>query len=198
MAISRNAESLTSLNNENLHIYNKDINYLKDILYIKEDLIKKNIELSAIINNAGYLVNKPFLDQTPTEIQDQINANFISPVNIIQNLFSLMKENGHILNISSMGGYQGSVKFPGLSIYSSTKGALAILTECLAEEFKEKTINFNCLCLGSVQTEMLQEAFPGYHAPILPREMAQYFLSFISQKPSVYKGKVLPLSTSTP
>ena len=106
-------------------------------------------------------------------------ACFKTPVNIVKTFIDLVFSDGHILNIGSMGGYQGSVKFPGLSIYSSTKGALAVLTECLAEEFKETSVNFNCLCLGSVQTEMLEEAFPGYQAPISPKEMANYFLNFI-------------------
>ena len=65
-----------------------------------------------------------------------------------------------------MGGVQGSVKFPGLSAYSSSKGALTILTECLAEEFKDTPHRFNVLALGAVQTEMLSKAFPDYQAPL--------------------------------
>jgi NAD(P)-dependent dehydrogenase (short-subunit alcohol dehydrogenase family) len=73
-----------------------------------------------------------------------------------------------------MGGIQGSLKFPGLAAYSSSKGAVITLSE-LAEEYKEQGIAFNVLALGSVQTEML-EAFPGYQAPISAEGMAQYIL----------------------
>ena len=198
IAISRNTSSLNTIEDKNLHIYKGDISNLNDVLVIKNDLINKSIKLDSIINNAGYLVNKPFLEISQEEIYEMINVNFVAPVNIVKTFIDLVFSDGHILNIGSMGGYQGSVKFPGLSIYSSTKGALAVLTECLAEEFKETSVNFNCLCLGSVQTEMLEEAFPGYQAPISPKEMANYFLNFISQKPSVYKGKVIPVSVNTP
>jgi NAD(P)-dependent dehydrogenase (short-subunit alcohol dehydrogenase family) len=51
-----------------------------------------------------------------------------------------------------LGGIQGSLKFPGLAAYSSSKGAVITLSELLAEEYKEQGIAFNVLALGSVQT----------------------------------------------
>ena len=104
----------------------------------------------------------------------------------------------HILNISSVGGVQGSVKFSGLSAYSSSKGAVSILTECLAEEFKESTFRFNALALGAVQTEMLQEAFPGYQANVGAADMANYIFRFATQDGKLYNGKILTVSSSTP
>jgi NAD(P)-dependent dehydrogenase (short-subunit alcohol dehydrogenase family) len=97
-----------------------------------------------------------------------------------------------------MGGYQGASKFPGLSAYSSSKGALANLSECLAEEFKEDGIKVNCLALGAVQTEMLEAAFPGFQAPVSPVQMACHILNFAESGHTVYNGKVLPVSVSTP
>jgi NAD(P)-dependent dehydrogenase (short-subunit alcohol dehydrogenase family) len=44
-----------------------------------------------------------------------------------------------------MGGVQGSMKFAGLSAYSSSKGAVITLTELLAEEYKEAGPSFNVL-----------------------------------------------------
>jgi len=107
-------------------------------------------------------------------------------------------ENSHIVNIGSMGGYQGSAKFKGLSLYSSSKGALAILTECLAEELKDRKIFVNCLALGSAQTEMLSQAFPGYQAPLTAREMAEFIVDFSARGHRWFNGKVLPVSLSTP
>ena len=104
----------------------------------------------------------------------------------------------HIVNISSVGGVQGSVKFPGLSVYSSSKGAISILTECLAEEFKENSIRFNALALGAVQTEMLREAFPDYEANISSKEMANYIYRFATQDGKFFNGKILTVSSSNP
>ena len=105
---------------------------------------------------------------------------------------------GHVVNISSMGGVQGTAKFSGLSAYSSSKGGLIILTELLAEEFKESGPAFNALALGAVQTEMLEEAFPGYKSPISASEIATYILEFALKGQQFYNGKVLPIASTTP
>src|SRR5665647_2552069 len=91
-----------------------------------------------------------------------METNFFGPGSLIRIVKPLMPSGSHIVNISSMGGYQGSSKYRGLSYYSASKAALACLTECLALEFNRFRISVNCLALGSVQTEMLDEAFPGY------------------------------------
>jgi len=109
-----------------------------------------------------------------------------------------MPASGHVVNISSMGGVQGSVKFAGLSAYSSSKGALITLTELLAEEYKEHGPSFNVLALGAVQTEMLEEAFPGYKPPMLAIEMAEYIVDFSLNGQKYYNGKLLQVANSTP
>lgn len=92
----------------------------------------------------------------------------------------------------------GSAKFAGLSAYSSSKGAIITLNELLAEEYKDKGIAFNTLALGAVQTEMLEEAFPGYKAPVSASQMATYIKEFSLSGNQFYNGKVLPVSASTP
>ncbi len=109
-----------------------------------------------------------------------------------------MSKGSHVVTISSMGGIQGSSKFPGLAAYSSSKGAVITLSELLAEEYKEQGVAFNVLALGAVQTEMLQEAFPGYQAPIYPNEMADYIKDFALNGNRFFNGKVLEVSSSTP
>lgn len=162
------------------------------------ELLVSHVDI--LINNAGLLVNKSFSELHMEEITGMIGVNYLSPVLLMQKLIDRMggKHSTHIVNISSMGGFQGSSKFPGLSIYSSTKAALASLTECLAEEYKDKNIFFNCLALGAVQTEMLEMAFPGYKTPMRPETMAAYIVEFALNGYRYYNGKVLPLSLSTP
>ena len=134
------------------------------------------------------------------EITAMIAVNYLSPVLLIQKLIERMggKQPTHVVNIGSMGGFQGSSKFPGLSVYSSSKAALASLTECLAEEYKGRNIFFNCLALGAVQTEMLEQAFPGYKALVEPDEMAKYIVDFAINGYRFFNGKIIPLSVSTP
>jgi 3-oxoacyl-[acyl-carrier protein] reductase len=166
------------------------------------DVIKDNFKskVDIVINNAGILRNKPFEDYIGKEINQLIDVNFSAPAQLTAMLIPYLKKskNAHVVNISSMGGYQGSVKFPGLSYYSATKAALAVLTEALAEEYKEDKIAFNCLALGAVETEMLKEAFPDYEAPLKAKEMAAYIVEFAQNGQKLYNGKILPISSSTP
>lgn len=151
-----------------------------------------------LVNNAGILINKPFLETSLEEFAHIFQTNLLGHVNMIKNIAPLMKSGGHIVNIGSMGGLQGSAKFVGLSAYSASKGALATLTECLAEEFKEQGISVNCLALGSSQTEMFDEAFPGAEAGTLAFEMGRYIAEFAQNGHKYYNGKILPVANTTP
>ncbi|MBN8697882.1 MAG: SDR family oxidoreductase [Bacteroidetes bacterium] len=163
--------------------------------------IKKHIHsIDILINNAGAIVNKPFLELKQEDVQKVYQVNVFSVISMIQSLFPLMNRNerSHIVNISSVGGFQGSVKFAGLSAYSSSKAAMVCLTECLAEEFKDQNIAFNCLALGATQTEMLEEAFPGYKAPVSASDMAEFIANFSITGHKYLNGKIIPVSLSTP
>jgi short-subunit dehydrogenase len=166
-------------------------------------ILELNKHLSTIdilINNAGAIVNKPFLELSQADIEHVYKVNVFSVIALIQNLLPYMeqKTKSHIVNISSIGGFQGSAKFAGLSAYSSSKAALTCITECLAEEFKEMNTAFNCLALGATQTEMLEEAFPGYKAPITAAQMAEYIADFSKNAQKYMNGKIIPVSLSTP
>jgi len=151
-----------------------------------------------LINNAGALINKPFLDTTADDLNEMFLSNVTGHFNMIKNLLPLMQSGSHIVNIGSMGGFQGSVKFPGLLAYSSSKAALHTLTECLALELAETGIKINCLALGSAQTEMLEAAFPGYQSPVMAFEMGKYVADFALTGHKFFNGKILPVAVTTP
>lgn len=197
IAISRNISNLEKIENEFLTPVSFDLisdDYKKLSSIINDKLPSVDI----LINNAGLLVNKPFQDLTDNDFDNVFSTNVKSIFKLTQILLPRLNKNSHIVNISSMGGVQGSSKFPGLSLYSASKGAASILTECLAEELKEKKISVNALALGAVQTEMLNEAFPGFKAPLLSSEMANYIYDFALTGHKYYNGKILPVSLSTP
>lgn len=174
----------------------EDSNSYKDVLVVE---IKKYIStIDIVINNAGLLINKPFDKLTDNDIDRMIELNLTSPTKLIKSLLPLMNRPAHIINISSMGGFQGSQKFPGLAVYSAAKAGLASLTECLAEEYKNTGLVFNCLAIGSTDTEMLREAFPGYQATFKTSEMADFVVDFAINKFKFFNGKIIPVSISTP
>lgn len=151
-----------------------------------------------IIHNAGALILKPFEQITAEEFEYIYKVNVFGVAALNRAVLPYMQKGGHVVTISSMGGVQGTVKFAGLSAYSSSKGAVTTLSELLAEEYKEQGIAFNVLALGAVNTEMLREAFPGYEAPLSPEEMADYIYNFALTGNKYYNGKVLQVSSSTP
>ncbi|MGB2127844.1 MAG: SDR family NAD(P)-dependent oxidoreductase [Flavicella sp.] len=198
LALSRNSKPLESIAHKNITSLAVDITSEEGLNSVN-DFIETNWKcVDILINNAGALVNKPFADISTKEFLDVYNINVFAVAALTRITLPYMKVNSHVVNISSIGGVQGSVKFPGLAAYSSSKGALITLTELLAEEYREQKISFNVLALGAVQTEMLEAAFPGYKAPIKPKEMAEYIYDFACTGHKFYNGKILQVSSTTP
>ena len=154
--------------------------------------------IDILINNAGLLINKPFELITHQDFHKSYQVNVIGIMEATQALLPKLKHGAHIVNISSMGGFQGSLKFAGLTAYSTAKAALCSFTEMFAEEYKNTAMHMNCLCLGAVQTEMLAAAFPGYEAPTTPVQMAQYIANFTEHSGQLLNGKIIPVSASNP
>lgn len=204
IAVSRNTDTLTKLvhqkNTHSLFPIKADITSPSDQKKIIKTVKALGLSIDVLINNAGAIINKPFAKITTKELHSVYNTNVFGPFTLIQSLlpYFTKKSGAHIVNISSMGGFQGSAKFPGLSAYSSSKAALSNLTECLAEELKSSNISVNCLAIGAVQTVMLSKAFPGYKAPLTANQMAEFICHFALTGHTYFNGKIIPVSSTTP
>ena len=196
LALSRDNSKLRELKLDGVDAIDFDLNHY-DYGKINE-FLKKAEKIDILINNAGFLVNKPFKETTLEDFQMVYSTNVFSVAMLIKNTIDFMESGSNVLNISSIGGIQGSLKFPGLSAYSSSKGALNILTEMLAEEYKDRGIHFNSLALGSVQTKMLEKAFPNFTASTSALEMAEYIYNFSTNGYKLMNGKVVSVSSTTP
>ena len=180
--------------------------YPRQVDLANEDSIDKfssevkndGVKVDALINNAGAFLNKPFEKISKKEFEYIFQVNVFGLSSMTRKVLPIIDSKGHIVNITSMGGINGAAKFTGLSAYSSSKGAVNILTELLAEEYKEKGPSFNALAFGAVQTEMLEEAFPGLKAPISAKEIADFILDFSLQGQKYFNGKIIPVSSTTP
>ena len=180
--------------------------YPRQVDLANEDSIDKfssevkndGVKVDALINNAGAFLNKPFEKISKKEFEYIFQVNVFGLSSITRKVLPIIDSKGHIVNITSMGGINGAAKFTGLSAYSSSKGAVNILTELLAEEYKEKGPSFNALAFGAVQTEMLDDAFPGLKAPISAKEIADFILDFSLQGQKYFNGKIIPVSSTTP
>lgn len=194
--IARNIQGLSTIQNSNFHYAPCDLSREEDIEKVFSEIPMGEVDV--LINNAGLLLKKPFEQLNFEDFLQSMKVNYFAPAKIIQLLENQFSVEAHIVNISTIGAVQGSVKFPELSIYGGTKASLIHLTEILAEEWKDRALSVNCLALGAVQTEMLEEAFPGYVAPISAEEMAEYILDFALTQGKYYNGKILQVSRSTP
>jgi NAD(P)-dependent dehydrogenase (short-subunit alcohol dehydrogenase family) len=197
LAISRKTPQ-ELIEHENITCLSVDLSLEANLGKVSNFLSSSWKNIDAIIHNAGSLLLKPFGEITSSEFENIYKVNVFGVANLTRICLPYLQKGSHVVTISSMGGIQGSMKFAGLSAYSSSKGAVITLSELLAEEYKERGIAFNVLALGSVNTEMLQEAFPGYQAPLSPKEMADYIFTFALTGNKFYNGKVLQVSSTTP
>ena len=175
-----------------------DLTQASDLELVSQFLKSTWTQVDALIHNAGAITVQPFLSISPSDFEAVYRVNVFAVAQLTQNVLPFLTKGSHVVSISSMGGIQGSMKFPGLAAYTSSKAAVIGLSELLAEEYKEAGIAFNVLAIGAVQTEMLATAFPGYQAPLQPQEMAAYITEFALNGHRFYNGKVLQVSSTTP
>ena len=205
LAMARNLEALKELRSacreqsgSEIIIESVDISENGFQTRLEERMDRMMPRVDILVNNAGLLINKPFADLDAEDFDDLFAVNVKGAFLLSRMLLPRFNTPAHIVNIGSMGGFQGSVKFPGLSLYSASKGALAVLSECMAEEFQEQDVRVNCLALGSAQTEMLAEAFPGFRSPVSAGQMAAFISDFCLKGHHFFNGKVLPVAVTTP
>jgi 3-oxoacyl-[acyl-carrier protein] reductase len=198
IALSRNTAPLSEVNHKNITVFSVDISIAEDLNKVADFIKSTWKKVDVLINNAGKLINKPFTEISSEDFLEVYQVNVFGVAEITKLMIPFLQKGSHVVTISSIGGIQGSLKFPGLAAYSSAKGAVITLSELLAEEYKEQQIAFNVLALGAVQTEMLAEAFPGYQAPLSATEMADYIYNFSLTGNKFYNGKVLQVSSSNP
>ena len=186
------------LSNQNITSLSVDLSEEDDLVQVQNFLLQTWKKVDIIIHNAGSLLLKPFAQTTQEDFENIYKVNVFGVANLTRLCLPYLQKGSHVVSISSMGGIQGSMKFAGLSAYSSSKGAVITLSELLAEEYKDSGIAFNVLALGAVNTEMLHEAFPGYEAPISANEMAEYIFNFALTGNKYHNGKVIQVSATTP
>lgn len=202
---SRPADYIQSLN------FSKTQQALKKLVWVQCDFSNREENFQALlpadgphecplvlIHNAGTLAKNVPGQWMESSARTMWEVNFWSALRLTYLLLPAMAPGSHIVNIGSMGGFQGSVKFPGLALYSASKAALACWTECLAAELADRRIHVNCLALGSADTDMLRHAFPGYTAPVTAERMGRFVADFALYSGQLFNGKVIPVAMTTP
>lgn len=206
LALARNEQKLTKLLEiakglePNCQLFPVVFDIVEDNHQQLAQFVESHLDgkIDILINNAGALINKKFAQLEANDMVQMLQSNVLGHFQMIQMALPYLQPNSHVVNIGSMGGVQGSVKFEGLSAYSASKAALHVLTECLAMEYAAQGIKFNCLALGSAQTEMLEAAFPNYESPVMAFEMGKYVADFAKTGHKFFNGKIIPVAVTTP
>lgn len=153
--------------------------------------------VDVLVNNAALLVKKSFLDTSAAEWDAVMRTNLRGPFLFSREFLRAAKPGRAIVHIGSLGGVQGTEKFPGLSAYTVSKYGISGLTAALAVEARPLGVAVFCVAPGAVDTAMLREAAPGMKAGAVPADVARVVADLAeSARPDLLSGAVIPLDTN--
>ena len=107
-------------------------------------------QFDALLNNAGYGVNMPFVDTTEAQFDSMMRVHVKAPFFLTQALLPMLRDGGRVLNVSS-----GLARFclPGHAAYGSAKAAVETLSRYMAKELGERGISVNAIAPGAIETD---------------------------------------------
>lgn len=134
--------------------YVVDITDKVNVDALPEAVVKHFGSVDGVINNAGIIQQFIHVNDLPIEkIQLVMNVNFFGTLYMTKAFLPvlLQRPEGHIVNISSMGGF---ISFPGQTIYGAAKAAVKIFTEGLYAELKDSNVKVTVVHPGAIATNI--------------------------------------------
>ncbi|WP_186209815.1 oxidoreductase [Burkholderia gladioli] len=143
--------------------------------------------IDVLVNNAGY-GHEGVMEESPlSDLRRQFDVNVFGAVAMMKAVLPFMRErrHGHIVNITSMGGY---ITMPGITYYCGSKFALEGISEALGKEVHALGIAVTAVAPGSFRTD-----WAGRSMARTPRSIADYDAIFdpIRQAREEKSGKQL-------
>lgn len=185
--VARDEEKLKQVKEEINHFKGKavvikaDFSKENEVIQLFKQIKEKYQRLDVLINNAG-VASFGNTEDFPIEEFDKImNVNIRSVFLACQKAIKLMKEknNGYIINISSVVGFKG---YNEQCAYGISKHGVMGLTKSLAVELQEQNIRVSAILPGGVYTDMVGDARPDLDISVLidPKEIAHTILYLLS------------------
>lgn len=139
-----------------------DVRNRNSIVEAVEYILAKEGRIDVLINNAGVGITGPLEEIPAEEIKNNFETNVFGPIEVIKAVLPHMRlqKSGLIINVTSIAGYMG---LPFRSVYSSSKGALELITEALRMEVKPFGIHVVNVAPGDFATDIASRRF---HAPV--------------------------------
>ena len=151
----RNVEAKLAF--EQLHPQNAlalelDVTHFAAIDDLIADIEVNQGPIDVLVNNAGYGHEGIMEESSMEEMRRQFDVNVFGAVAMTKAVLPFMRQRrrGHILNITSMGGF---ITMPGISYYCGSKFALEGISETLSKELAEFNIHVTAVAPGSFRTD---------------------------------------------
>jgi len=188
------------------HFVACDVTQIDQCKHVIDETIATFGKLDILVNNAGIIYrNKTVVETSPDEWLKTFDVNVNGAFYLSKfALPHLEATKGNIVNVAS---YVGLVGFKGIPAYCASKGALIQLTKAMALDHAAEGVRVNCVCPGSVHTEMITSAWDAYGEgaedvwsskhPLgriaQPLEVANAILYLASDEASFLTGVALPV-----
>lgn len=156
VATARNPQTVINAlgSHPNLLALKLDVTSEQAAISAAEQSIQHFSRIDILVNNAGYGLLGAVEESGDQEVKDLFNTNVFGVLNVIRAVVPYMRKqaSGHIINISSIGGY---ASYPGWGVYCATKFAVEALTESLAYELQPFGIKATTVEPGFFRTDFL-------------------------------------------
>jgi NAD(P)-dependent dehydrogenase (short-subunit alcohol dehydrogenase family) len=144
-----------------------------------------------LVTSAGMIDPRPLIETDPASWERMfavnVHAVYLAARRALPSMLAAGR--GAIVNVASISGVPGPVKFPGFVSYAASKGAVISLTEALAVEVKAHGVRVNAVSPGSVDTPMWAAASGGAPADMTTTEVAETILFLLSDRSRAINGQ---------
>jgi len=174
------------------HIYSCDISNMESCDELVSTVLAEHGSIDILINNAGRSIRRS-IDLSFDRFHDYertMQLNYFGSIRLIMGFAPKMleKEQGHVINISSIGVLTNSPRF---SAYVASKAALDAFTRCAASEFSDRNVSMTTINMPLVRTPMIGPTKVYDNVPTLaPSEAADLIAEAIIRKPKRIATKV--------
>lgn len=162
--VARNRSALTSLaarceqeHGVQVEICVKDLAVPTAAEELFDELSRRNIAVDVLINDAGFAMQGPFIDDDVTALLDMLQVNIVALTHLTRLFLPGMVKRGRgkILNMASIGSFMPG---PMMAAYFASKAFVLSLSEALANELKGTGVTVTALCPGPTRTKFAQRA----------------------------------------
>ncbi|TXK47386.1 SDR family oxidoreductase [Lactococcus sp. dk322] len=162
--VSRNEAKLYDIKKElenkygvTIYVYKKDLSKANAASDIYDFVMKKQLFVNVLINNAGFGDYGKFTNSDLKKQNNMVHVNILSVMEMCYFFAKPMqeKDTGVILNVCSVAGFQSG---PLMSVYYATKAFVLSFTEALSVEMKDTGVSIKALCPGPTNTGFVSAA----------------------------------------